>query len=251
VAWKLLKPQLAKLMSELDISVGKFPDKRDETAEAKQDASVYEAAKSAAEELRNARTTLMTDMEAYFQAAQDLQNGKNELRRDMDALGGALEEAATKRGMKDRGRDLSQMLTFAAEGTAFVTQAEAVILIGDKELNANKADQAPSVAEIRAREFHGQVFFPEAYEGKEIDGARAMHYSAQPFTVHISDSDRTELTDKEASGLGTADRGTDGRLSANTVIRNSVTNAVTMQGKARRYVDQLNAMVFGNALAPK
>ena len=258
--WKLLKPMVDKLMTELDISVGKFPDKRDETAAAKNDSAVYEAARAAAEDLRLTKKTLGDTFKEYFAACDEMEKKQADVKRKMELLGQTLQQMAKKKGMGAEGKALAEMTTFVGEAQTFVTQAETVYKIGTSELDAKNKDQAPAVARARVNEFNKasgrEVYMAYKWYGKKSGGApgeQAEHIGVNPVHVTIDTATNSKSLDtspEERRGKGSADSRFDGDLGANGVIADAVKNVKELMIQADAYAKAVNSLVFGNALSP-
>lgn len=256
--WKLVKPKITQLLTELDISVGVFPNMKDDAANAKEIKAAYDAAKAAEQAVSNAKKTIKTDADAYFSAAKDLETKKKTMDRKLELLGEMLQQALEKKGKGAEGQQLAEMTAFVGAGQNFVVQADTCYRIGTQELDARNKDTAAGEARTQLTKFNrggGQsVHMAYIWTSENHDGETAEHVGTNTVSMKIdtaSAGGAFDETRKEAAGLGSADgRFDNDQLGANGVISSALKSVKDMASKANAFVNAVNSMIFGGALSP-
>jgi hypothetical protein len=283
--WKLVKPKLDKLVEEMNISIGDFPDKREETAESKRKQALYDDVKAATDNLRNEKDGTQTSFKDYFTDAQSLEGKKGLLRASLNTFGSLIEERSKALGKSKSGKKLHELTALVGEAQAFIEQGKLCVKMGEDELDAGNQATGAGTARARLNDFNqlnGRVvhlatkwygtkerlgrdarkllgFDPsdedQAALDRQQDPNRAEHISVSSTRISIdsaSNSTIIDATNEEVRGLGSADSAGNRRgLGANEVLRSAVDNARDIVAKASAYVQALNALVFDGALSTR
>ncbi|GAA1532039.1 hypothetical protein [Nocardioides humi] len=216
-----------------------------------QEAGTLDAYKAALNTERNATTAYVDANNNYCEQLLSVAGTKAAATEAFTMLSDAIMAAAAARGKGGQGKALTEMLSFLREVEAFVVQANLVIETGERELTehpeqaAASGEEDPSgmTAERKAlQKWDGRYHYVvHEFQATNYKGERQTHYGAQQVWFSIRSFDMG-MTEAEASGIGSVDRGPN---SVRSVVPDILTKVRVQRARAESLRAQIMTRVFG------